>query len=110
MPTLISDPAARMEITLEPPYLIVKPFVTEEQFYRDADEDSNWEYLDGRLVMHSPASRRHEDLFSFLMTLVRGFLDVRGTAAGRPSPISSSCDASVTTCCAPATSMGRPTS
>lgn len=67
-----------MEIALDPPYLIVKPFATEEDFYRDSGEDSDWEYLDGRIVMHSPASRRHERLFSFLITLVQAWLDVRG--------------------------------
>ena len=67
-----------MELTLEPPYLIVRPFATEEDFYREAGEDSDWEYLDGRIVMHSPASDRHEDLFRFLMILVGGFLDERG--------------------------------
>jgi hypothetical protein len=45
-----------MEFALDPPYLIVKPFMSEEDFYREAGEDSDWEYLDGRLVMHSPAS------------------------------------------------------
>ncbi len=64
-----------MERVLEPPYLIVKPFVSEEDFYRDASEDSDWEYLDGRIIMHSPASDRHEDLFSFLVTLLRVYLD-----------------------------------
>lgn len=68
-----------MELTLEPPFLIVKPFVTEEEFYREAGEDSDWEYLDGRLVMHSPASRQHEEIFSFLLTLLRAYLDVRRT-------------------------------
>jgi Uma2 family endonuclease len=70
----------QITLTLEPPFLLVKPFVTEEQFYRDATEDSNWEYLDGRLVMHSPASRRHEDGFRFLLTLLSGYLDERGGA------------------------------
>ena len=50
-----------MELTIEPPYLIVRPFATEDDFYREAGEDSDWEYLDGRIVMHSPASDRHED-------------------------------------------------
>ena len=67
-----------MHIDIEPPYLVVKPFMTEEDFYRLADEDSNWEFLDGRIVMHSPASYQHEDLFSFLHFLIRGFLDVKG--------------------------------
>jgi Uma2 family endonuclease len=74
-----------MEIGLEPPYLIVKPGVSEEEFYRLADEDSDWEYLDGRIVMHSPASNRHEDLFRFLLTLFSAFLDDRGGGVVRGS-------------------------
>jgi len=74
-----------MEIGLEPPYLIVKPGVSEDDFYRLADEDSDWEYLDGRIVMHSPASNRHEDLFRFLLTLFSGFLDDRGGGIVRGS-------------------------
>jgi Uma2 family endonuclease len=69
-----------MQIDIEPPYLVVKPDMTEDDFYRLADEDSNWEYLDGRIIMHSPASLPHEDLFHFLSFLIRGFLDVRGGA------------------------------
>ncbi|MBI2185635.1 MAG: Uma2 family endonuclease [Acidobacteria bacterium] len=74
-----------MEIGLEPPYLIVKPGVSEDDFYRLADEDSDWEYLDGRIVMHSPASNRHEDLFRFLLTLFSAFLDERGGGVVRGS-------------------------
>ena len=74
-----------MEIGFEPPYLIVKPGVSEEEFYRLADEDSDWEYLDGRIVMHSQASNRHEDLFRFLLTLFSGFLDEKGGAVVRGS-------------------------
>jgi hypothetical protein len=51
-----------VELTLEPPFLVIKPFATEEEFYRLAGEDTDGEYLDGRIVMHSPASDRHEDL------------------------------------------------
>lgn len=69
-----------MTFTLVPPFLVIKPFVTEEEFYRDATEDTNWEYLDGRLVMHSPASRWHEDCVGFLNFLLRGYLDRRGGA------------------------------
>jgi len=74
-----------VELQVEPPFLIVRPFMTEDDFYRDATEDSDWEYLDGRIVMHSPASDRHEDLFSFLMTLLRAFLDETGTGLVRGS-------------------------
>lgn len=69
----------------EPPFLLVKPFATEEDFYRDATEDSNWEYLDGRIVMHSPASNWHEDHFRFLLTLRSAYLDERGGAVVRGS-------------------------
>jgi Uma2 family endonuclease len=74
-----------MELSIEPPYLIVKPGISEDEFYRLADEDCDWEYLDGRIVMHSPASNRHEDLFTFLITLLRAFVDERGGAAVRGS-------------------------
>jgi Uma2 family endonuclease len=73
-----------MQVDLEPPFLLVKPGVREDEFYALAGEDSDWEYLDGRLVM-SPASDRHEDLFSFLMVLLRGFLEERRAGVVRGS-------------------------
>ncbi len=73
-----------MQVELEPPFVVVRSGVTEDDFYRLAGEDSEWEYLDGRLVM-SPASDRHEDLFRFLITLLSGFLDERGGAVVRGS-------------------------
>jgi Uma2 family endonuclease len=66
-----------MEVDLEPPFLIIKAGLSEDDFYRMAGEDSDWEYLDGRIVVHSPASRRHEDLFRFLLTLLSGYLGER---------------------------------
>jgi Uma2 family endonuclease len=69
-----------MHLDIEPPYLVVKPGLSEDDFYRLADEDCDWEYLDGRIVMHSPASYRHEELFSFLSFLLSGYLDVTGGA------------------------------
>ena len=74
-----------MQISLEPPFLIIRPGVDEEEFYRLADEDSDWEYLDGRIIMHSPASNRHEDIFLFLIALFRNFLDESRTAVVRGS-------------------------
>ena len=73
-----------MQTELEPPYVIIKPAMGEDQFYALEGEDSDWEYLDGRLVM-SPASDRHEDLFRFLMTLLSVFLDERGGGVVRGS-------------------------
>ena len=77
--------AYEIKLTVKPPFLLVKPFVSEEEFYRDATEDSDWEYLDGRLVMHSPASNWHEDCFRFLITLLSAYLDERGGAVVRGS-------------------------
>jgi Uma2 family endonuclease len=83
-----------MQINLEPPYLIVKPSLSEEEFYRLADEDSDWEYLDGRIVMHSPASDQHEDIFRFLLTLLSTYLDERKGAVVRGSRYPMRLDAS----------------
>ena len=69
-----------METHLDPPYVVIKPGYTEDDFYRLAGEDSDWEYLDGRIIMHSPASRRHEELFRFLLTLLSSCLGERGGA------------------------------
>jgi len=74
-----------VELAIEPPYLVVKPGMTEEDFYRLAGEDSDWEYLDGRIVMHSPASDRHENIFRFLLTLLSAYLDEKGGAVVRGS-------------------------
>ena len=73
-----------MQVDLDPPFLLIKPGFLEDDFYGLAGEDSEWEYLDGRLVM-SPASDRHEDLFSFLMTLLRAVLDEQGGGVVRGS-------------------------
>lgn len=69
---------------LEPPFVLIKPAVSEEEFYALEGEDSDWEFLDGRLVM-SPASNRHENLFRFLLMILSGFLDERGGGAVRGS-------------------------
>ncbi|HEX7183943.1 MAG TPA: Uma2 family endonuclease [Thermoanaerobaculia bacterium] len=73
-----------MQVDSEPPHLLIKPEVREEEFYALAGEDGDWEYLDGRLVM-SPASDLHEDLFRFLMTLLSVVVDARGAGVVRGS-------------------------
>jgi len=73
-----------MQVDVEPPYLLIKPGIEERDFYALAGEDSDWEFLDGRLVM-SPASDRHEDLFRFLLTLFSVVLDERPVGVVRGS-------------------------
>jgi Uma2 family endonuclease len=53
-----------------PPYLLRKPGVSEEEYFEITDEDSLCELFYGELIMHSPVSRRHEELFRFLFTLL----------------------------------------
>jgi Uma2 family endonuclease len=73
-----------MTVDVEAPFLLIKPGVSEEEFYRLEGEDSGWEYLGGRLVM-SPNSERHEDLFRFLIILLGAWLDERGGGVVRGS-------------------------
>jgi Uma2 family endonuclease len=72
-----------METQPEAPHIIQG--VSEEEFYSLPDDDCNWQYLGGDLVMEPAASDRHEDLFSFLMTLLRDYLGERGGGVVRGS-------------------------
>jgi Uma2 family endonuclease len=63
---------------IPPPYLLRKYEATEEYYEELADEDLRCELLDGVLVVHSPASIRHEDRLTFLTTLVNVFVASRG--------------------------------
>jgi Uma2 family endonuclease len=67
------------------PVLNPTSWVTEDDFYRLAGEDSNLEYLDGGLWVREAASNRHEALFGFLLVLLTGFLDERGGGIVRGS-------------------------
>ena len=63
------------EKLLEGEYVIFQPDVTEEVFWEYVNEDSNCELINGFLVIHSPASEEHEDIFSYLNALFRLFLE-----------------------------------
>lgn len=68
-----------------PPYTLIKPDVTFEDFLRLCDEDTKADLMEGELIVHSPASNRHEDLFRFLLRLLDGFVEARGSGAVRGS-------------------------
>jgi Uma2 family endonuclease len=55
------------------PYTIEFHGVTEEVFDELVDENTDAELLDGVMIVHSPASPRHDDLTGFLRPLLRGF-------------------------------------
>lgn len=51
--------------------------MTAADFWRDAPEKQKTELIDGVMTMHSPASYIHEDLFGFLLSLLREFVENR---------------------------------
>lgn len=63
------------EKLLEGEYFILQPNVSEEVFWEFVNEDSNCELINGDLIIHSPASEEHEDIFSYLNALFRLYLE-----------------------------------
>lgn len=57
-----------------------------EEFLAWCDEDTWAEWVDGEVVMLSPASDRHQDLVRFLTAVLSVFTEVRGLGVIRPAP------------------------
>lgn len=76
-------------IHLPPPFTIRKPDVTEEQFFQWTTEDTNCELVHGELIMHSPASARHEAVFAFILRLLSEYVDEKrlGVVIGSQYPM-----------------------
>jgi len=51
--------------------------MTYEEFLAWADEDTLAEWVDGEVVMYSPASKRHQDITSFLYEVIRAYVRPR---------------------------------
>ena len=66
------------DVILEGDYIIIKPEVSEQEFWELSNEDSNYELIDGVLIIHSPASEEHEDIFSHLNSILRYYLQETG--------------------------------
>ena len=60
-------------IKISPPYLVIRPGISEEEYFEIANEDSNCELFEGEIIMGSPATFNHEDVFSFLNALIRKY-------------------------------------
>jgi Uma2 family endonuclease len=75
--------------TVDLPFLVYVPDVTEEMFDELVDADSKAELIDGVMVVHSPATMRHDDVSDFFRTLARLFVKRRklGTVLGPDSRI-----------------------
>lgn len=59
---------------LEEPYLLRIGGWTEERYFEEASETRIVEFEDGELIMHSPASIRHQQLVRFLTFLLGGYV------------------------------------
>jgi Uma2 family endonuclease len=59
------------------PYLLRKYDATIEDYEQLVDEDLRCEYLNGVLVVHSPATFAHENVSTFLAALLRFFAEQR---------------------------------
>ncbi len=54
----------------------IQPLImSEEEFLEFCDEDTKAEYIDGEVIVYSPGSYIHEDISSFLLSLLRFFVD-----------------------------------
>jgi hypothetical protein len=56
---------------LDPPYLLRHFEATAGDYERIADDDIKCEFVDGELIVHSPATLQHESLVSFVLALLR---------------------------------------
>ncbi|MHA1150899.1 MAG: Uma2 family endonuclease [Promethearchaeota archaeon] len=56
-------------------YTILRYDITEDEFWKLSDEDTNYELIDGVLVIHSPASTEHEQIFSYLNRLIGFYVE-----------------------------------
>jgi Uma2 family endonuclease len=62
------------------------PRMTYEEFLEWADEDTLAEWVDGEVVMYTPASDRHQNLTRFLMSVLGIYVETRGLGVVRPAP------------------------
>jgi Uma2 family endonuclease len=64
--------------TVDLPYTLRLKGVTEEEFDELVDEDTKAELLDGVMIVHSPASPRHNSIAGFLRTLMGCYAKTKG--------------------------------
>jgi len=64
--------------TVDLPYMIQIPDVTEELFDELTDEDTKAELFDGVMIVHSPATLRHDAVANFVRALLTDFAKEKG--------------------------------
>src|ERR687884_2191799 len=60
--------------------------MTYEEFLAQADEDVPAEWVDGEIILMSPASQRHQVLGDFLTALLRFFVEAKRLGSVRSAP------------------------
>ena len=61
--------------TIDLPYTLRIPHVTEDMFDEMVDEDTKAELFDGVMVVHSPASPLHNDIAGFVRDLMKRYAE-----------------------------------
>jgi Uma2 family endonuclease len=64
--------------TVDVPYTLKLYGITDEMFDEMVDEDTKAELIDGVMIVHSPASLRHDDVAGFLRGLMRFYVAAKG--------------------------------
>ena len=64
------------------------PIMSIEQFLEWQDEDRHAEWADGKVILMSPASRKHQDIVDFLSTLMRIFAETHALGKSLIAPFS----------------------
>jgi len=62
------------------------PKMTYEEFLAWADEDTCAEWVDGEVIMLTPAPRKHQDVAVFLIALLRHFVETHSLGAILSAP------------------------
>ncbi|PKO22120.1 MAG: hypothetical protein CVU38_11155 [Chloroflexi bacterium HGW-Chloroflexi-1] len=62
------------------------PRMTYEEFLTWADEDTHAEWVDGEVVMYSPAGDQHQDICGFLGAILRAFVETHQLGVVRVAP------------------------
>jgi Uma2 family endonuclease len=73
------------EALLTPRYRVMDR-LSYEEFLDWADEDTLAEWVDGEVVMYSPASDRHQDLARFLTSVLSIYAETHDLGVVRPAP------------------------
>jgi Uma2 family endonuclease len=76
-------------IKVSAPYLVIKPRISEEEYFEITNEDSNCELFEGEIIMSSPASFNHEEVFRFLLSIISMYVEEKklGKIIGSRFPI-----------------------